>query len=323
MMASLLVSSFRLFLILWVCIHLIFAQERDFSIAAYLPDYRSYISVNATAPFLTDLLLFSISPDSGGCCLSEDHYRIARQAQSFKQQYSNARLRLWVTVGGGGRSEGFRNIVSDETGRARFVDSMVHLCKREGLDGIDFDWEIPKTRQELQAYSTLLLDMSKILHGQNLLISVALHARQFMPPQVYEAMDRIHFMAYDLEASHVAAYETVVKAVAEFVEYACPISKMVLGLAAYGRHYQNPGFVKTFSELMDESSNAAASQQEWNGYRYDSPQSIRRKVEFATQQGMKGVFFWELGQDKQHAELGPGGILLEAAATESDRKSVV
>jgi hypothetical protein len=29
---------------------------------------------------------------------------------------------------------------------------------------------------------------------------------------------------------------------------------------------------------------------------------------------MAGIFFWELGQDFQHAELGAGGILLQAAA---------
>ena len=89
---------------------------------------------------------------------------------------------------------------------------------------------------------------------------------------------------------------------------------MMLGLPAYGRHAQNPEMAKSFSELMDESSNEALSLQEWNGYRFDSPENVKKKVEFAKQQGMAGVFFWELGQDKQHAELGAGGILLEAAA---------
>jgi GH18 family chitinase len=258
-------------------------------------------------------MLFSIEPSLNGCCLNEDHYHIARQAQLYKQEQSG-KLRLWVTVGGAGRSDGFASIAFDSNKRGSFIDDMIHLCQTHGLDGVDFDWEIPSTHQQLQAYTTLLLEASQKLHGSNLLISVALHARQFMPPQLYKAMDRINIMTYDLEASHVAAYDSVVTSVQEFKQYGCPLSKMVLGLPAYGRHTQNPALVKTFSELMDETNNEAVMLQAWNGYSYDSPVSIERKVEFAMLKQMAGVYFWELGQDFQDPELGVGGILLETAA---------
>jgi GH18 family chitinase len=320
-MASLLVLLVGLLLLQCFRTLRVFAQdENTFRIAAYLPDYRFYINVNATAPFLTDLILFSIEPSLNGCCLSQEKYQIARHAQDYKQEHQNKRLRLWVTVGGGGRSDGFAGIAFDETKRDRFINEMVTLCHEQGLDGLDFDWEIPSTHQELQAYTTLLLEASQKLHSASLLISVALHARQFMPPQLYKAVDRIHLMAYDLEASHVAAYDSVVRAVKEFKQYGCPVSKMMLGLPAYGRHSQNPSMAKTFSELMDESSHEALSLQEWNGYRFDSPANVKKKVEFAKQQGMAGIFFWELGQDFQHAGLGAGGILLQAAAAEGVAK---
>ena len=148
------------------------------------------------------------------------------------------------------------------------------------------------------------------------MISVALHPRQHMNPQVYSLVDRVNFMAYDLDAHHVAEYESVVKAVDDFLEpqYDCPSEKVLLGLPAYGRHFRHPALVKTFAELMDESSDTAISRHVWNGYRYDTPSTVQQKVDLAVSNGMAGVFFWELGQDKQHAELGPGGILLEAAS---------
>ena len=173
---------------------------------------------------------------------------------------------------------------------------------------------MPRTHEQLQAYVSLLLEASKRLRAAGLLLSVALHPRQFMPPQVYDAVDIIHIMTYDMADNHVAPYNMVVRAVEEFIKYGCPASKMLLGIPAYARHYQNPGLVKTFAEIMDDSSGMAVSTQEWNGYRYDSQASIHRKVGYAIEKGTAGVFFWELGQDKQHPKLGPGGILLEAAA---------
>jgi Glycosyl hydrolases family 18 len=62
--------------------------------------------------------------------------------------------------------------------------------KREGLQGVDFDWEIPRSEKDQQAYATLLIEASKSFNKADLLISVALHPRQFMPQRVYDEMDR-------------------------------------------------------------------------------------------------------------------------------------
>ena len=108
------------------------SQEFGFIVAGYLPDYRSYINVNATAPFLTDLLLFSIQPPAstkldGSCCLGEDHYQIAREAQAYKLGQGYGELRLWVTAGGGGRSESFASIAADRELRSNFINELVQL----------------------------------------------------------------------------------------------------------------------------------------------------------------------------------------------------
>ena len=51
----------------------------------------------------------------------------------------------------------------------------------------------------------------------------------------------------------------------------------------------------------------------YKGYLFDSPGRVKRKVKFAKEQGLGGVFLWELGQDKQ-VRGAPGGMLLEAIA---------
>lgn len=125
-------------------------DDAPFIVGGYLPDYRSYINVNSTAIHLTDIMLFSLTPesilqyyaaiksgdtpsdDSGGCCLSSHHYEQIRKAKSYKreqqqlQQRDNVNdLRLLLTVGGGGRSNGFADYAVDY--QNEFVNGLVQL----------------------------------------------------------------------------------------------------------------------------------------------------------------------------------------------------
>jgi hypothetical protein len=115
----------RLFLLVLLCLQS--GQAREFVVGGYLPDYRAYINVNATAQFLTDVMLFSIQLSGDGCCLGERHYRLAREAQAYKQEQDYGSLRLWVTVGGGGRSDLFRGTAVDDAKRKQLISDLVEL----------------------------------------------------------------------------------------------------------------------------------------------------------------------------------------------------
>ena len=100
-----------------------------FEIAGYLPEYRFYINVNNTAPYLTDLIAFSVMPSVDGdnngasgnnyftakssCCLEPHHYQQIRDARIFKGENDpgSSNLRLWVTLGGAGRCDTFKAII--------------------------------------------------------------------------------------------------------------------------------------------------------------------------------------------------------------------
>ena len=203
----------------------------------------------------------------------------------------------------------------------------------EVLDGIDFDYEGIQSLDEWNAYLTFLSMASTYLHRENLIATVALHPGQLLPIEVCQSLDRVHVMTYDMMPTHQpsipnnhhASLHSTKEAIGKFINYGCDPSKLVLGIPAYGRHEQNMGLVRTYSEVMDDvlkeynnndedAMNTIQSIQSWGGYRFDSPENVREKVNYAIQLGLGGIFLWELGQDKQLAGIAEGGILLEEAA---------
>ena len=81
-------------------------------------------------------MLFSIitpetimnSDKSGGCCVSADHFDYIRKAREYKMENQSGALRLILTVGGAGRSDGFSTIIwGDLKTKEKFVNDLVKL----------------------------------------------------------------------------------------------------------------------------------------------------------------------------------------------------
>jgi GH18 family chitinase len=311
--------------------------DDSFSIGGYLPDYRFYINVNDTATKLSDLVLFSLQPSKNGvdfpCCLDNHHYDIARQAVAHKRTINDEDVRLWITVGGGGRSTEFLKATENDA----FLQSIQQLATSNMITGIDLDCEYFTSQADYQKYLIWLDRVIPKLQQRNLKVSVALHAGMFLTASIYEKVDRIHLMTYDMmydrtsmahrpeDHYHADMYQTD-QAVQKLVKSGCPRAKIILGIPAYARHYQKPAMVKTFAELVDEimseeTDRAMSVLKEWKGYRGDFPISAARKVDYARQQQLGGVFLWELGQDKQVD--GNGGYLLETISAAASNTGVL
>lgn len=206
--------------------------------------------------------------------------------------------------------------------------------------------------EELNNYVLFLNEAIVQWHHLGLKVSLTLHPRQgrYIPENVYQLLDRIHFMSYDMlgggSSKYHASLSKVRQAVEELLQPGGGLERMphkvLLGIPAYARHLQNPGQVKTFGEIYDgiqqefESSGSASAAREvtkqflrgdrdstldsWQGYEWESPTKIRAKIDLAKELNLGGVFFWELGQDKTTDEH-PMGILLESATTANHDES--
>ena len=110
-------------------------QQETFVVGGYLPDYRFSADneklVDAAAPYLTDLILFSVQPtalDDGAneCCLQPSHYEIGRQSKSVQ---GSSIEKVWLTIGGGGgRSNDIPKILQDPIQTTNFIQSIANLA---------------------------------------------------------------------------------------------------------------------------------------------------------------------------------------------------
>lgn len=323
----------------WLLFHVFVATaaaaEEEFLIAGYLPDYRHYINLDAAAKHLSDVILFSIQPEPDGsvtgpnvCCLGDGHY-----AKAVAAQKSDGNLRIFASVGGAGRSQHLASIASDPQRRKILIANLIQLCKKEQLHGIDFDWEQPQTQEDFVSYLHLLFEAGQAFHKAKLLLTVALHPNQRLAPQIYEVVDRIHLMTYDMitstgPGSHHATLDNTKQAADALVNSGCPKEKIVLGIPAYARHEDNPGMVKTYSEIVDSVAGDSESHDSlveamaeiggrYQGYAFDSTLDVQNKVRYAKEANLKGIFFWEVGQDSFQKDYVMSGALLAAAHREA------
>jgi GH18 family chitinase len=102
------------------------SQLQDIKVGGYLPNYRD-LNLNQTVQWIDDLILFSLEVHSrgmvGGCCLNAEHY----QAVQVAKENHNPNLRLWVTVGGQGRTKAWKQVCQDPKKRYKFMQSMIRL----------------------------------------------------------------------------------------------------------------------------------------------------------------------------------------------------
>jgi hypothetical protein len=93
--------------------------KEEFAIAGYLPESSTYVNVTNAAVFLTDLILFSVQPTSSGsleeCCLESHQLELIKHLSDS--------TRVWVSIGGIGRSGAFPNLVAES--EQRFLENLV------------------------------------------------------------------------------------------------------------------------------------------------------------------------------------------------------
>lgn len=295
-----------------------------------------------------------------------------RDVENFRRlitlKQKNPSLQLLISIGGWSWSENFSNAVLTDSLRKGFAKSAVNIIRKYNLDGVDIDWEYPGMageegnvyRPEDKQNFTLMfeairkeLDILEKETGKNKLLTTAtggfpsfLNQTEMGKAQQY--LDFINLMTYDYYPWKVAGHHTNLyesktypstnsadKAIKAYIDAGVPVSKIVIGLAFYGKNLKlmstaqkglgdsiassanhfGKGFTflkdsvinkKGFIAYRDEEAKAPFlfNAETKQFISYDDEWSVAHKCEYVLKNKLGGVMFWEYHSDKK-------GYLLE------------
>lgn len=269
-------------------------KSKPFEISGYLPSYSFGNFDFENARYLDEVIFFSIETDREGKLRKLPKTKYLRQLLSAKKKND---IRYILCVGGGARSYGFSDFTKSKKKREKFINRLLVYCRDYGFSGIDLDWEFPKNTIEFSNYSQLIIEACDIFHKYRLKVSVAVNGSQRLHRQALQKLDKINLMAYDDLGKH-ATFERSVQYVEDLIRKGADPHKVILGIPFYAKHVKTRK-VMLYKNLK-KKYNPNGDVNEINGYYFNGPKMIRRKVSYAKSMGLGGIMVWELGLDDSH-----------------------
>jgi chitinase len=276
-------------------------------------------------------------------------------------------LKVLASVGGWGGSDPFFHLANDAARRAVFAASAARfLREHSAFDGIDIDWEHPTnngaangvqlgTPADGRGYADLMLALRRGFDGRPWLLTSAVNTSGDLVGKIdfrnaAPALDLVLAMSYDfygpwsataghhsaLRASREDADDGLTSAARTLANAGVPRSKLVAGVAMYGRGFtgvagDGPSFngaarsgsfpppegAMAYRDIAEQCLDREgrgrngwrsvfdAQTQSWALWHrdeqrvlgYDDPRAVIAKGRYAVDQGLAGVFAWELSQD--------------------------
>ena len=278
-----------------------------------------------------------------------------RSLNGLKQK--NPSLKIMISIGGWSWSKNFSDAMLIASSRKLFAQSSADIIRKYDLDGVDIDWEYPnmrgdnnKFRPEDKVNYTLMfqalreeLDRAQQETKKKYLLTTAVGGftafiRNTEMDKAERFLDYINIMTYDYSwgmAGHhtnlypSSSYEkenSAHRAVTEFIAAGVPASKLVMGIAFYGKsglvvttdnhglgqkytgQAKGGGYTfirdsligqKGFTSYWDENAKAPYlfNDSTKQFITYEDERSVVAKCRYIKENKMAGVMFWEYSAD--------------------------
>ncbi len=269
------------------------SSDREFLVVGYLLTYNVKQVDDSIAGKLTDIIYFSVEPSLDGTI---DTSRLKQSdidyLHSLKQKHG---FRLLLAIGGWGRCKNFASVCINDGLRKKLINDLHQLCLKYKFDGIDYDWEFPDNEQQKQAYNKLIVETSQAVKSYGILVTCALSPWQKLSKEAYQALDRVHIMAYDQGKRH-STYNKAVESLNFFMGHGVDRSKLCLGVPFYGRMIEDFGNSMGYNQLV-EKYNPKRDVDEVGGYYFNGPDTMQKKIRYCCENNIGGVMIWEISQD--------------------------
>lgn len=299
-------------------------QEQKKVMIGYVQDFRNPNVVDYEA-FTHLIFSFAHPTKDGDVILNGDQALTNMRTMIAKAKPTNTKVLLavggWFHLQGGESYPYFQSAISNDTSRTRLVEKLSSIVEREQLDGIDVDFEHPRSAQDAENLTKFIKLLNERLHPLNKQITIAVHAKihaqtlteaHFIKydPSMFQFVDYVNIMAYDgqwdggYNAANLSPYPFTEKIVnywaSLFQSLKLPTERLVLGVPSYGQP-EDPAIKQlSYQTLLEhDPDNANRDTTIVNGttYHYNSDATIQRKTNLALSNRFGGMMLWEVGLD--------------------------
>lgn len=288
-----------------------------FYVVGYFPSYRAVASVPDIKFRMCNVINYAFATvnSTGNAVLGNGSHLLEVKT---KAKANGAKIFLSIS----GMAADFKNMASSVTGRTSFINQIMNLVRTYGLDGVDMDWEFPRTDDGTDiTFTALMKQLSDSCHtGSKYYLTAAITAgkyagavRDAIKSELWlgNYVDWFNIMSYDdysitLPYRHHCDYTLATTSINYWINTrGLPASKGVLGLAGYGRPsgITQTGTVLSYNDILlqggnPQSDSAIVTSGGFSNYTiyYNGLVTVKKKAILA-KQAANGIMLWEKSHD--------------------------
>ncbi|MEH7380385.1 glycoside hydrolase family 18 protein [Bacillus sp. JJ1533] len=294
----------------------------------YVQDFRDPNQIDYSK--LTHIIFSFVHPTKDGQILfTGDHAEknLRNMVTNAHKHHTKAMLAVggWFHMNGGESYDYFSAALANPQSQAKLVNELMGVVERENLDGIDIDFEHPRTNADAKNLHQFIKNLGDRLHANKKELSIAVHSKIHgqtltelgyvkYETAMFQYVDHVNIMAYDGQwdggyfAENLSPYpfsESIVRYWSTlFDSHNIAKDKLVLGVPFYGQPADsNIKPVSYEAIIKNNPKNAEKDTVNMNGtiYYYNGQTMMARKTELALNHGFGGMMIWELGLDAKGA----------------------
>ena len=304
-------------------------ENKKFRKVGYFPSYRNFTATDMTDERLkmVDVACFAFAT------INDDYTLTVEKPDKLSALVSRCKangVKVLISFAGSGKQSVFAAMSASPASRAVFIASLRQIVETYRLDGVDNDWEFPRTSDGSDRGNTALMkELSAWLHDPavNKLLTMAITPGKYegsvsngIQNECYDFVDWFNVMVYGDSDDKTPGVHHSPFALLEtsynywVVKRQMPGYKFVAGIPVYGRPAGITqsgtalGFGTILAQGSDPDKNEATVTS--SGYNngttpytiyYNGRPLVRQKTRFCMDKHLGGVMFWEVGQDCKDA----------------------
>ncbi|PLT35609.1 glycoside hydrolase family 18 protein [Bacillus sp. V5-8f] len=302
------------------------AEANSKVLMAYIQDFRDPGMVDYS--MVTHVIFSFAHPTKEGTLMFNGETamnNLRTMVSKAHEQNTKAILAVggWYHIEGGESYEYFKVAISNPNTRTKLVRELVHVAKQEKLDGIDIDFEHPRSDEDAHNLAVFTEMLSDEIHAINKELSIAVYSKinsvtgtemnyVVFDTTMFQHVDHVNIMAYDgqwdggYNAANLSPYPFTKKIVDYwsklFDSNGISKKKLVLGVPFYAQPENQASKQVSYAAIVDNNpKNATRDTVHMHGttYHYNGTLTMQRKTKLALDNGFGGMMLWEAGHDAQ------------------------